>query len=218
VDNQRVSVRSWIARELVSNILVHREYSNGFLAKIVVEEERLFAENWNRSSRHGRIDPNNFTPHAKNPLLAWFFVNIGRADWMGSGIRNLYKYTEIYSGGEPELIEGDVFRTIIPLKIDEKNEEDLHGDTMQDTMQVTMQDERIEHLLDFCSEPRTRNEMQQYMDMTNRDHFRITVLKPLLASGKLIMTIPDKPNSRNQRYVRFESSLKRGYYLQEVYV
>ena len=27
VDNQRVSVRSWIARELVSNILAHREYS-----------------------------------------------------------------------------------------------------------------------------------------------------------------------------------------------
>jgi ATP-dependent DNA helicase RecG len=47
--------------------------------------------------------------------LAWFFVNIGRADYMGSGIRNLYKYTKIYSGGEPELIEGDIFRIIIPL-------------------------------------------------------------------------------------------------------
>jgi ATP-dependent DNA helicase RecG len=115
VDNQRVSVRSWIAREVVSNLLVHREYSKGFPAKIIIENDKLYAENWNRSNRHGRIDPNNFTPEAKNPMLAWFFVNIGRADRMGSGIRNLYKYTKIYSGGEPELIEGDVFKTIVPL-------------------------------------------------------------------------------------------------------
>lgn len=33
-----------------------------------------------------------------------------------SCVRNLYKYTKIYSGGEPELIEGDVFKTIVPLK------------------------------------------------------------------------------------------------------
>jgi ATP-dependent DNA helicase RecG len=42
-------------------------------------------------------------------------MNIGRADQLGSGIRNLYKYTKLYSGGEPELIEGDIFITIIPL-------------------------------------------------------------------------------------------------------
>ncbi|MDR1078675.1 MAG: winged helix DNA-binding protein [Propionibacteriaceae bacterium] len=30
-------------------------------------------------------------------------------------MRNLYRYTRVYSGQEPELIEGDVFTTIIPL-------------------------------------------------------------------------------------------------------
>jgi ATP-dependent DNA helicase RecG len=115
VDNQRVSVRSWIARELVSNILVHREYVKGFLATIVIESDRIYAENWNRSNRHGRLDPKSFTPDPKNPILARFFGNIGRADKLGSGVRNLYKYTKIYSGSEPELIEGEVFKTIIPL-------------------------------------------------------------------------------------------------------
>jgi ATP-dependent DNA helicase RecG len=42
-------------------------------------------------------------------------MNNGRADQLGSGIRNLYKFTKLYSGGEPELIEGDIFKTIIPL-------------------------------------------------------------------------------------------------------
>lgn len=35
----------------------------------------------------------------------------------------------------------------------------------------------------------------------NRTKFRDQVLKPLLADGLLAMTIPDKPTSRNQRYI-----------------
>jgi len=50
-------------------------------------------------------------------LLAHFFINIGRADVLGSGVRNLYRFTKIYSGGEPELIDGDVFKTIVPLSL-----------------------------------------------------------------------------------------------------
>lgn len=117
IGDQRVSVRTWIARELVSNSLVHREYSRPFPAKIVIEKGRLYAENWNKAQLHGRIDPDHFTPYPKNPLLAHFFVNIGRADKLGSGVRNLYYYTKLYSGGEPELIEGDVFKTIVPLNL-----------------------------------------------------------------------------------------------------
>jgi ATP-dependent DNA helicase RecG len=79
---------------------------------------------------------------------------------------------------------------------------DLGGDLDGTTMQVTMQDERFASLLDFCADPRTREEMQQHLGMVNRDHFRKSVLKPLLESGQLKMTIPDKPNSRNQRYIR----------------
>lgn len=57
-----------------------------------------------------------FTPCPKNPLIQQFFANIGRTDTIGSGVRNLYKYTPIYSdGGKPELIENDVFRITIPL-------------------------------------------------------------------------------------------------------
>jgi len=122
IGDQSVSVRSWIARELVSNLLTHREYSKAFNAKLIIERERIYAENWNRSNEHGRIDPENFTPQSKNPIIAKFFMNIGRADQLGSGIRNLYKYTKLYSGGEPELIEGDIFKTIIPLAFEKEKQ------------------------------------------------------------------------------------------------
>jgi len=37
------------------------------------------------------------------------------ADELGSGVRNLFKYGRRYSGQDPQLIDGDVFRIIVPL-------------------------------------------------------------------------------------------------------
>ncbi len=74
--------------------------------------------------------------------------------------------------------------------------------TAQDNGQDTAQVERADKILDFCAEPKTRGEIQAFVGIAHREHFRTKILGPLLASGKLKMTIPDKPNSRNQRYVR----------------
>lgn len=122
IDNVNMSVRSAIAREIVSNLLVHREFGSAFPAKLVIEKDRIFTENWNRAQRVGKIELNEFTPYPKNPLLAKFFVNIGYADALGSGVRNLYKFTKIYSGGEPDFEEGDVFRLTVPLQSDKDNQ------------------------------------------------------------------------------------------------
>ena len=54
----------------------------------------------------------------------------------------------------------------------------------------------------FCVEPRTREEIQVFVGIAHRERFRAKMLRPLLESGRLRMTIPDKPNSRNQRYIR----------------
>jgi ATP-dependent DNA helicase RecG len=120
IDGQSVSVRTIISREIVSNILVHREYTSAFPAKIVIERDRIITENWTLPRSPGQIDPDSFTPYPRNPLLANFFINIGRADVLGSGVRNLYHYTKIYSGGKPELVDGDVFKTIVPLSLSDR--------------------------------------------------------------------------------------------------
>lgn len=126
IDNVNTSVRDIIAREVISNILVHREYSNAFPAKLVIRSDRIMTENWNRAQFPGKINPDTFTPYPKNPILAKFFMNIGRADTLGSGVRNLYKYTKIYCGGVPELEEGDVFKVFVPLKTNEQGEVNRH--------------------------------------------------------------------------------------------
>jgi ATP-dependent DNA helicase RecG len=70
--------------------------------------------------------------------------------------------------------------------------------------QVTAQDERMNTLVEFCSIPRSRDEMQARIGIEHREYFRKAFLKPLLESGRLQMTQSDKPNSRNQKYVATE--------------
>lgn len=109
------SLRNTILREMVSNVLMHREFTNSYAAKFVIQEERMYVENANRASGEGLITEDNLEPIPKNPIIASFFRNIGYADQLGSGVRNLFKYSKYYSGKRPEFMEGDIFRIIVPL-------------------------------------------------------------------------------------------------------
>jgi ATP-dependent DNA helicase RecG len=113
--DQNINIRDRIIREIAGNILMHREYLNPFPAKFIIEKNMIYAENSNKPHGHGLIDPSNFSPFPKNPVIAKFFKEIGRADELGSGVRNLFKYCKIYSNKVPQMIEEDVFKTIVPL-------------------------------------------------------------------------------------------------------
>ena len=54
-------------------------------------------------------------PVSKNPIIAAFFKEIGRADELDSGTRNLYHYTRLYSGTDPIIDEEDAFSVTVPL-------------------------------------------------------------------------------------------------------
>ena len=111
-----VSARDKILREIISNLLVHRDFSSGYVAKFVIERTRIYTENANLSHGQGVLELASFEPFQKNPPISKIFREIGLADELGSGMRNTYKYTRLYSGSEPEFVEGDIFRTIVPLK------------------------------------------------------------------------------------------------------
>lgn len=74
----------------------------------------------------------------------------------------------------------------------------------QVTPQVTPQVDftTAEKILEFCSIPRSRAELLEHLKLSDRKNLRTKYLNPLLSSGKLKMTIPDKPNSRLQKYVK----------------
>ena len=113
---QSVSARDKILREVVSNILAHRDFSNAYTAKLVIERNRIYTENSNLPHGHGELQLNKFEPFPKNPTISKVFREIGFADELGSGMRNTNKYTKLYSGGTPIFEEGNIFKITIPLE------------------------------------------------------------------------------------------------------
>ena len=111
-----VNARDRILREIVSNTLTHRDFSSGFPAKMIIDDEKITVENSNLAHGMGALDLQKFEPFPKNPTISKVFREIGLADELGSGMRNTYKYTQLYSGQNPLFEEGNIFRTIIPLK------------------------------------------------------------------------------------------------------
>src|SRR3972149_2766614 len=114
--DQRVSLRAKIFREVVANLIVHREYTSGLAATFIIYKDRV--ETGNASNPHGEgpISLDNFAPFSKNPLIVKFFTQIGRVDELGSGVLNVNKYLPIYTPGKkPQFIEGSSFKMIIPL-------------------------------------------------------------------------------------------------------
>lgn len=55
-----ISARDHILREIFSNSLAHRDYSSGCVAKFVIEKDRLYTENANRSHGHGALHLSSF--------------------------------------------------------------------------------------------------------------------------------------------------------------
>ena len=86
-------------------------------------------------------------------------------------------------------------------------------DAIIETMQETLMQSNIEtsslstqakRLLDVFEDgvPYTTLELMQKVNMKSRSSFKKHYLDPLLQSGMIEMTIPETPNSRNQRYVK----------------
>ena len=115
---QRVSLRDIIFREVIVNLLAHREYGSGFPARLTIHGDHVLTENASRTYHSGPLDPNRFTPYPKNPAIANVFREIGLMDRLGSGVRRIAQYQPAYTPGQSsEFIEGDTFRAIIPIPV-----------------------------------------------------------------------------------------------------
>ena len=111
----RKSARDIIVRELVSNLLIHREFMSPFPAKLIIDSGGIRTENASRALYEGRITLSDFNPMPKNPTIADVFAQIGRAEELGSGMRNLDKFSRLYSGRVATLEDGDVFRASVSV-------------------------------------------------------------------------------------------------------
>ena len=195
-NNQRISLRDTIARELCVNLLIHREYSNPTITRLIIKRNGIYVENANRAKMIGYIKLDDFVPYPKNPIISKFFNEIGLADELGSGFRKLKKYVNLYSNGLPKFKEGDIFISEVPLncfedfKIENENIEINKLEGKYDKI-----------ILDFCVTSKSGREIREYIGIKNQRYFMKSILKPLVERNYISLTIPDKPRSSRQRYI-----------------
>ena len=70
----------------------------------------------------------------------------------------------------------------------------------QATPQATPQDEKIQGIIEFCREPRTKREIADKCGLKDLNHLTRRYLNPMLEQGLICLTIPNKPKSPNQKY------------------
>ncbi len=119
--DQRVSLRSTIFREIAANLIVHREYTNAAPGTFIIYADRVETENANNPHGEGPIDPGNFVPFPKNPLIAKFFIQLGRVEELGSGILTTTRLIKEYAGkGKAVFIEAGPLKRLYRCPIEKR--------------------------------------------------------------------------------------------------
>lgn len=77
----------------------------------------------------------------------------------------------------------------------------LVKDSNQESSYLNIQAKKLYHLMEEGI-PYTTKELMQETDMKSRASFKKHYLDPNLDAGLVEMTFPDKPSSRNQRYIK----------------
>lgn len=177
-------------REIILNALIHRDYSpytEGTPIQIYFYSDRL--EIHSPGGLYGRMsveDLGHTRPDLRNPVLATMSEFLLNTENRYSGIPTIYREMENMKLPEP------VF----------ENRRNEFVVTLYNSISIKEEIEDIEYedLLDFCEIPRTRQEIMDFLNITTTGYAVSKYIQPLIESGELKMTIPEKPKSKFQKY------------------
>ena len=179
-------------REAILNALIHRDYSihtEGTPVQIDFFTDRV--EIHSPGTLYGRMSIEQLgiaKPDLRNPALAVMAEILTAAEHRYSGIPTMRRAMKEYGLPEPRF-ENRRNEFVVTLY----NGTGSH-------IAAPPAPRSAEGLLEFCKTPRTRREITDFMGIKTVFYVMQHYVQPLLASGRLAMTIPDKPTSRNQKY------------------
>ena len=179
-------------REAIVNALVHRDYSihtEGMPIQIIMFEDRM--EIRNPGGLYGRIRVDQLgkvQPDTRNPVLASSLEVLGITENRYSGIPTIKKEMKKYHLREPEFLDE---RGNFVVK--------FYKEVVQNEIEEIV-DEETNNFLMFCKTPRTRKEICEYLELSSVTYAIQTHVMPLVESGKIKLSIPEKPKSPKQLY------------------
>lgn len=195
-------------REALINAIVHANYEiNGSRIFIAIYDDHLEIQN------PGIMPPGMSIEQFKagvsrirNPVIARTFREMGLVEEWGSGYRRIKEACE--EGGYPlPLWEefGTALRvTFYPHPVFQDSSQLLGTKSAPSRHQVALATDMnltTISILKYCYEPRSLQELMLHLGKKDRTKFTRSYIVPLLEKELLQRTLPDKPQSSNQKYL-----------------
>lgn len=200
-------------REAILNALVHRDYSihsENVPVRIELYRDRL--EIISSGGLYGRLTLDalgKMRPDTRNSALANILELMHVTENRYSGIPTIYY--ELKQAQLPDPVftirQGEfvvIFKSKIAQVYELPKPQVLMAKEAVEPYGVKPKKQALtmeESLLEFCEQPRARQEIIDFLGFS-RYYAMSKIVQPLLDAGKLALTMPDKPKSSKQRYVR----------------
>lgn len=182
-------------REAVLNALVHRDYSiytEGTPITIEMYRDRIEIRNPGGLYGYASLDELGKThPETRNPTLANILELLKVTENRYSGIPTMLTEAKKLGIPEPEFQQRRGF-FCVTFRNNIFNQENLKKDLSGDKLKET--------IIEFCREPRTRQELITLSGLS-RYQLMEKYIQPLIEQGIISYTIPDKPKSKNQKFL-----------------
>ncbi len=187
-------------REAVLNALVHRDYSRYTESRPIqlnMYTDRI--EITNPGGLYGRLTLDSLgkiQPDTRNPVLATAMETLGETENRYSGIPSIRLAMQEMGLPAPVFMDSrsDFRITLYNAAVAEE-------ETSAPGQESSQEDIDPKGLLEFCLRPRTRREIMEHIGIASKQYSLRRYLTPLIERGMIRMTMPEKPQSSNQRYV-----------------
>lgn len=193
-------------REVLLNALVHRDYSihtEGKPVQLIMYSDRLEVISPGGLYGRLRIDQlGHVQPDTRNPVLATAMEILGLTENRYSGIPTIRKQMAAAKLPEPEFLDTQSSFKVTLRKTADKEKKAKEGKENREAPKTAFRSDVEERLLAFCAVPRTREEIAEALALDSKSYAISRYVMPLVRAGKLEMTDPDRPKSKNQQFVR----------------
>jgi ATP-dependent DNA helicase RecG len=224
-----VNIRDKVFNEIITNFLVHREYTHKYPSRLLIFSDRVITENGSNPLRNAEQHFDSLEAKLKNPLITKVFQAMGWAGESGTGKQTILNYAPYYDKSfEIEIQNAEKF--VFSITYGGEGLDDLNlpvsvkaapvADALPKApIEWPMYASRLskacpaidisyvdkaESILDACVKPLPIQDMMRIVKQSNRTRFRQNIIRPLLEEGLLAMRIPNKPSSPLQKYFTTE--------------
>ena len=198
--------------EALVNAIYHRSYEEREPVEVRITPQELTILSFPGADRSIRMEDlrtgQAISRRYRNRRIGEFLKELDLAEGRSTGIPKILRAMR-ENGSPAPAFESDEDRTWFLVRLPaheracpEQPGQETEQDTEQDTEQVS---HHVKQLINALDGELSRAELQAALGLAHRPHFISTYLRPALDAGLIEMTLPEMPNSRNQRYRRTPS-------------